>query len=70
MATTVTTAERNALVKGAYDRYQEMRQENPEAFIALEAWWKVCYLKLGHKALGRIVVGWPLEKLLRDSNER
>ena len=65
----VTVEERNALVEAAYRSYQEIRKDGI-GLEALETWWRLYYLKLGHKALGRIVVGWPLEKLLRDTDER
>ena len=65
MATTVTVEERNALVETAHRSYQEMRQAG-SGLEVLGIWWHLYYLKLGHKVLGRIVVGWQLEKLLRE----
>ena len=50
----VTVEERNALVEAAYRSYQEIRKDGI-GLEALETWWRLYYLKLGHKALGRIV---------------
>lgn len=38
--------------------------EHPEAYRALQALWKQHYLEVGHKALGRMVLGKTAEQLI------
>ena len=60
----VSVEERNKAVEAAHADYQKLKGLHPEAFDTVEAWWKAYYLKVGHKVLGKVVIGRELNTLM------
>lgn len=52
-------------IKNAEKEWESFKQNYPDASNALVALWKVQYMQVGHKVMGRLILGKTADQLIK-----